>query len=60
MYEKIKDEENKIDKLEFFIAIENSTGYMLKKAISWRHNVPQRLFLHDSAQEAKKVKEGHI
>lgn len=46
---------HKIDKLEFFIAIEKSTGLMLKKAESYNNNSPQRLWLHSSETEARKV-----
>jgi hypothetical protein len=46
---------HKIDKLEFFIAIEKSTGLMLKKAESYSNNSPQRLWLHSSEVEARKA-----
>jgi len=46
---------HKIDKLEFFIAIEKNTGLMLKKAESYNNNSPQRLWLHSSETEARKA-----
>lgn len=46
---------HKIDKLEFFIAIEKSTGLMLKKAESYSNNAPERLWLHSSEKEARKA-----